>query len=158
MPSSDKQKLIPGGKLLTNDDSFSLSFTLGEVPEVTVASTDLVAVTNTGGTWTIGDGTNTIATGDIQTNWITTTPNPNMGGTTGTGVTWQEVTTTPAPFSVVLPDDMSEEEATKLLTTCVVCDQDAPGICPTCKEAIIEAREIMLEEWMKDFAEFQKAG
>ena len=115
-------------------------------------------------TMTFGDtvsGNFTYDASDVDnvTSPVVWTQDPNTG-TIQTGVSPGPFspTTTP-PFSVGLPGEMTEEEAILLLTTCVVCDaEDVPGICPTCKETILEARTAMLKEWMKDFEEFQKAG
>lgn len=56
---------------------------------------------------------------------------------------------------VSLPEGMTVEQAEQILSTCVVCEEPAPGICPTCQEAVKEARKLMLARWLADFNEMR---
>jgi hypothetical protein len=97
-------------------------------------------------------GTYSITVGDS-----TSDSNPYDSSTTD--FQWSASTTSivPAP-GIPLPEGMTEDEAKALLTTCVVCEDPAPGICPTCKEAIQTARAQMLKDWMRELEEFKQAG
>lgn len=95
---------------------------------------------------------------DVQTNstsFIGTFFNDSLTNPVNDTWTLEFDTPTFGP-TVSLPEGMTADEATKLLTTCVFCEDEAPGICPTCKEAVKRAREIMIAEWLQELKEFRE--
>jgi hypothetical protein len=56
-----------------------------------------------------------------------------------------------------IPPGMTIEEAHQILTTCIVCEKPAPGMCEVCLEAVREARKLMVARWLMEMKEYESA-
>ncbi len=124
-------------------------------------------------TWTVEPGQ--------VTNGVTLHANTTFEYTDSTGANpWQPVPQNPQPGvqpfthpstervhfdwgqkferTIAIPEDMTVDEAHKLLTQCLVCEEPAHGLCDVCAEAVREARKQMVARWLMEFKEYEQAS
>lgn len=54
-------------------------------------------------------------------------------------------------IQVALTDEITEKDVREVTAGhCIVCYDKGPPLCATCKAAVREAREVLLQRWMKE--------